>query len=566
MRYPRILYISPQLSGSIQDMPHTARQPHRSSQRKARNGTRSFLTTSLTKSRGSKAVSPRLRSEACYLKPTVRLVQAFHNRSPEPRVYLPEEIILPPCSPTLVNSSGSDLSMYHVDLNGVPPRVYLPPVFPELFEPIGSDQEADLFYTTPNSNGATSPRILYMPPSSPHPPGLSSSPPAPQLTGFYDTISASEDVLTFPFTPDPIQGSASALFFDKTESDTSYIPISPELSPPPLAYAHPILVRRALSPWRRRSPVEPSHDATPVPVAASANDEDSKRRHRPSVPSRLRYFITRSASASLSGSQTPSTPASSLGTRSAMSAKSSKQSPKRDVLDAPDSGRAGVDAKSDASIKRLGVPLNTHTSPVSESDADELLQRLGPDQGTHTPPGEALPQYDYLANIPRQPSTAEDAWRESQVSTANAEEDVEEETLTLREECELASSSFPAPDTGPHALVGLGLRVASEPVPASRTRRASAPAGGVRASASTGLFNIQTNWLDGPDVQQSGGRPRQSSMSLRTVLSGWMNPRREVAQSLEGEERGNNVMMDGNLADESVEVMVMGRWEGLDSI
>ncbi|KAF8578942.1 hypothetical protein K439DRAFT_1638432, partial [Ramaria rubella] len=457
MRYPRMLYVSRELLGtqphSLQDTVKPIRQKCPSEDNKCRSQSypRPFSRTSMTEVKPLASFNPH--TEAIYCEPTVRLVCAYHNRSPEPRVYLPEEITIPSPSQTLVNSSHST-STSNLDFFDLPPRVYLPPVLPET-EPGFSQQRGlcctdDYSYTT---------NQLWAPSSLPCPPGLSGSTPTAPCVEFCDLKHKSSEVPALPFVlqttlESSITGEGTAL-----ETETSLAP-SPLLSPPPIAHTQPILVKRALSPWRRRSPIEPSYvNDSFLQMETNhggASELSNRQRHRPSVPSRLCYFITRSTTSSVSGSQSHTMSASSLGQRSEKLFHGNKQSPGLDTLEPYCSDHVNTgELHDDVPVGRFSGDLEASAKMPTATDSGSILQ----------------PHLENILDSPSAPSALQLqhnqylyshmqlSFSDSRVNSIHNAEDVQEEMLETAQEGELPNSKYKLEAGRDH--IGLGYHVVS---------------------------------------------------------------------------------------------------------
>jgi hypothetical protein len=545
MRYPRRLYVSQGFPKkhphSTQENPHASQQGHLSFREKGRDTRAGFFpATSFSGSKRLSSFDPH--TEAIYSEPTVRLVRGYHAYSPEPRVYLPEEITIPsPSSQTLVNSSRSDISLFNMDIQNHPTRVYLPPALPETFELSLPHCRDDVSYidndSTPPSN------LVWMPSSNQDPPGLST--PLPHsFPGCIDFTTSSDVLAMSAFQTQPQTSIPSPELFTEGFESASRLAYSPELSPPPLAHAHPILVKRALFPWRRRS-FEPSYDTF------MNTDRDftrvSTQCHRPSVPSRLRHFITRSVTTSFSGSQTHSTPASSTGKPSEKSLMGSRSSSNhggtvRSCRAEEETGaRFSDDLNASVRLSELGF-ISGIPRHSSISNNKSLAQ------ANDSPQRRLLDKFKRL-------SVPEDMWRNLKGSSAKAENVAKVAQDRRRRE------SLPCPDilhgTTPECRnsVGLGLSVVSEPryveFDAHRILLPPAAADHVQGDVDIG----------------ADARCLQASGSLRTVPSRWMNTSPlscDVHAVIEG--GGLPTIQQDMLPDESVEIMLMGRSEGLDGV
>ena len=553
LRYPRILYASQELLGNhprpICDSPSPNVHGRRSFHGKE-NDTRAgfFLRPSFVGSKRLSSFDPH--TEGIYSEPTVRLVRAYHNYSPEPRVYLPEEIILPSPSLTLVNSSRSDVSISNTDVQPFSPRVYLPPPLPDASEPPFIHTQADSY----TGNGSPPKLDLTLrPPSYQSIPGLVTDPFAHPSAGFYDFTSTSSGELALPSMQDQLPSSSVSpnlvLEDFEAESQTSHLTRFPGLSPPPLAHAHPILVRRAISSWCRRSSLGSSYDTFQMNHVTQASV--STPRNRSSVPSRLRYLMTRSVSASFSGSQTHSTPAPSSG-RSEEFSTSNRSTSHHDATTlmrprfAEESGVYLSEGLLDAST-RLSELAMTPEIQWQKSNFRDLV----PTQANHRQ--YTLPDNHRLLSVP------EDIWMNSQALGGNAGKDVPKiGNLLKKHSSSLISSDIQGETPEYRSSSGLGLSLVSEPRSTElHPCVIPEPAFGLQTSKNAYSFSAES------DVNEDSGLDIQNlkaNSSLRTVASRWMSLR--PASPCPSLAVGLNEIPD----DESVEIMVMGRSEGLEGV
>lgn len=573
MRYPRFLYVSHELldshSRSTQNNSNPDQLGHRNFLEKEPDvGAGFYRRPSFSGPKGLSSFQPH--TEAIYNEPTVRLVRAYHNCSPEPRVYLPEEITLPSPSQTLVDSPCTNSSI--MDHQSVLPRVYLPPVSPEKFELGLSHQQADVFYT--NHDSPLSSDLQWMPSSSRWPPGLSTLPFAHSSTGCYARITTSSDMLALPFVQDQLQGSAKSISSAVEDLELGLSHLSPMPSPPPLAHAHPILVRRALSPWRRRSCPLESYDSF-LQMDTDITTGASSHRHRPSVPSRLRYFITRSVATSLSGSLTHSTPVSSSARKCSESSR--PRSRPNSHPEAPILKSCHADA-----VARFSDDLLNASAKMSAlaTTPDIQFQSSTFDYQSPTPVNPI--QQSRFLNACKQPPGTEEPCRHSNAPSSNiSEQDIAEaEGCYQKEPRSLPSANMHRPAFDNRSSVGLGLDLDAEhrssecqvphrPMPSSSSQT-SANACTVGAAASSTHGNECDEFGRVAPYFQAFGN------SLRTVHSRWMMSSSPVFDTV-AEEMGhgvpvNDIPDDVVMADvsgsgsESVEIMVMRRSEGLDGM
>ena len=566
MRYPRILYVSRELhsdhSRSIQDHLCPNQQNRRTAHEKESDvRATSFPRPSFSGSKRLSSFDPH--TEAIYSEPTVRLVQSFHNYSLEPRVYLPEEISVPSPSQTLVDSPRSDSSISNVNHQSLPPRVYLPPTLPETAELGLSHHQGDGLYT----NNVSSPysNLQRMPSSNHHLSGLSTSFPCSST----ETITTSSDVLILPFIQDQLQAITTSVnsTVEDTEIGGSRLACSPELSSPPLAHAHPILVRRALSPWRRRLSLESSYDAffqTNTDVTSA-----STHPHRPSVPSRLRYFIARSVTASLSGSlRTRSTTASSLCQRSEIS------EPSRPCSHSDGTVLFRSRLEDEKAVVRFSEDLLNASAKMSELGKISDRQRES-SSFAYKSPAQAGHFHQCRVSDHCRQSVSEVAQRHSHTASIiciNAEKDI---ARGIQGE----PSSHPFPKIpglarGVRSSVNLGLDPVFEPG-STNCRAHRIPVSSASSQGSESACNQDTE----PHKHGSRefgrevpSRHHRAYGSLRTVPSRWMclSPTSDGAHTLTEETRLSSLRGSGIPDDmppeDSVEIMVVGRSEGLEGV
>ncbi|KAF8513386.1 hypothetical protein JB92DRAFT_3116450 [Gautieria morchelliformis] len=164
-----------------------------------------------------------------------------------------------------------------MDIQSLPTRVYLPPALPETFElglPHGQD---DIFHADNNSSPPLN--LVWMPPSSQNPPGLSTSPLTRSFLGCINFTVTSDVLPMSAFQAQPQTSTPSS----KPSTESFESAYSPELSPPPQAHTDPILIKRALFPWHRHSPLYST--AVDAAYPSSTQQHTANLRTPPIVPS-----------------------------------------------------------------------------------------------------------------------------------------------------------------------------------------------------------------------------------------------------------------------------------------